>query len=449
MEIKEYFDQKKEFYQLFQEYIDCEGDSNDKYANLLAFFQKQKIGEDSNELVQLLRLLISFSNNHHRGPLFFSKIEKIIQHFEIQIKQTLSKSQLFQLFKKNKILLLFLIENKIMDVDKDIFKKMIHETMKKDKKFCHFFYPEIKSFIEEEIGEEEEEFEKKKKEEKFEKKAGIKKEEEFEEEEEEFEEEEEEFEEEEEEFNDEKEIIKNIKKELLKENSDIFTNFDSNRHQGENGSYICSLIRQDSVAEFVKYINQANIDLSSEIKYSVFETNRFLIKKMPTLIQYAAFFGSIRIFNYLLLNKAKLNPSLWLYTIHSCNNELFVLLEENHLELTDDLYEQMFKESIKCHHNDLSVYLQEKINDKNEDNKDEFYDLLPFNNSDEMNYDKNFVEYAFHYCNYEFLKDDFNQNNLLLYACKYNYLNLVKILLRMESVYVNFFYEISKKKKRF
>lgn len=55
-------------------------------------------------------------------------------------------------------------------------------------------------------------------------------------------------------------------------------------------SYICSLIRQDSIVDFIVYVNKNVVQLSSEIKRSFFETNPFLVKnKCTTLIEYAAF----------------------------------------------------------------------------------------------------------------------------------------------------------------
>lgn len=55
-------------------------------------------------------------------------------------------------------------------------------------------------------------------------------------------------------------------------------------------------------------------------------------KKSISIIEYASFFGSIQIFQYLIMNKVELKPSLWLYAIHSQNAELISLLEENKID---------------------------------------------------------------------------------------------------------------------
>ena len=48
-----------------------------------------------------------------------------------------------------------------------------------------------------------------------------------------------------------------------------------------------------------------------------------------TLIEYADFFGSIQIFNYLRKNGAELESSLWIYAVHGQNPEIINFLEEN------------------------------------------------------------------------------------------------------------------------
>ena len=78
-----------------------------------------------------------------------------------------------------------------------------------------------------------------------------------------------------EEFKSEEEM-KSIKEENLTINANAFENYEEKRQDGENHSHICSLIRNDSVEEFIAYINRNNISISSEIKPSIYETNSFL-----------------------------------------------------------------------------------------------------------------------------------------------------------------------------
>lgn len=50
--------------------------------------------------------------------------------------------------------------------------------------------------------------------------------------------------------------------------------------------------------------------------------------QVPSLIEYAAFFGSIKVFNYLYKNEVKIYQSIWPLAIHGNNPELIHLLEE-------------------------------------------------------------------------------------------------------------------------
>lgn len=197
-------------------------------------------------------------------------------------------------------------------------------------------------------------------------------------------------------------FLKSIEKEILKLDSD---KFESNRQLGENESIICSLIRDDSVIDFITHVNRLSIPLSSEIKHSIFETNKFLIKRENTsLIEYAAFYGSIEIFQYLLLNNVEFKSSLWLYSIHGRNAEIIHLLEENHVELPNNSFYKLIKEAIKCHHNDFADYF---INLNNQ--KSDIFDII--------------IEYSFKYNNYYYFNYDLTKCFFLL--CKYKYTELI------------------------
>lgn len=171
------------------------------------------------------------------------KIKKIIKHLKKQINQKFSKIEVFNIFKDNKRTLLFILKEIIENIE-DISIGMKYEGELKGKDFYIYFYPEIKSIYGEE---------------KF----------------------------------------KSIIEPMIENDSDIFDDFEKKRQEGKNNSYICSLIRQDSVEEFISYINRNNISPSSKIKTSIFETNKLFIKKMPTLIEYSAFYCSIQIFDFL------------------------------------------------------------------------------------------------------------------------------------------------------
>ena len=60
-----------------------------------------------------------------------------------------------------------------------------------------------------------------------------------------------------------------------------------------------------------------------------------------------------------MYNNIKLYSNLWLYVIHSNNDELFHFLEENKVKLQNPI--DIFIESIKCHHNAVAVYIRDNI----------------------------------------------------------------------------------------
>lgn len=81
-------------------------------------------------------------------------------------------------------------------------------------------------------------------------------------------------------FNEEK------KKEIM---SKITENYEQKRQIGENDTYLCEIIRKDLLDDFITFVYETNIPLSSKIKRTFNETNYFLCEKDPTLIEYAAF----------------------------------------------------------------------------------------------------------------------------------------------------------------
>ena len=81
-----------------------------------------------------------------------------------------------------------------------------------------------------------------------------------------------------------------------------------------------------------------------------------------TLIQYAAFLGSLQIFQYLLMNGVKLTSSIWHFIMHSNNPEFIHLIEDKHIKPTNSKgvvsYKEIYETSIKCHHNKIANYIQ-------------------------------------------------------------------------------------------
>ena len=277
------------------------------------YLQDQLFSLNKYGLKSFLYLINAISNNFHRSESFFTKIELILKCLQEKIQNYFANYEIFNIFQKNKRLLLFLFKSGIITPNEEIYFIIKNNKKYIIAKYLDYFYPELEPYIEENM----------------------------------------------------KEIIQIPE---LKEKASR-DEFDKKRESGENENYLCQLIRKDSVVDFITYIEETNISPLSTIQQSIYETNLFLIDKNPTLIEYSVFYGSIQIFKYLQQKNAELNHSIWLYAIHGKNAEIIQLLEENKKETLQVAYPYLLIESIKCHHNEVTDYFRNNINDILKDRK--------------------------------------------------------------------------------
>ena len=336
----------KDFQSLLLDFLDKEDQSEENYQKIVNFLSTYNLSENKRELKLFLTFIQKVFHNHHRSSNFYSNIFLVISIFLDDMKHNFSNSEIFNIFKDDKKLLLFLIEKKVFFIDNKIINKM------KKGKYYNNQYPKYFGLIKSK-GYDEESF---------------------------------------------------IEKQKI----------------GENDNYVCQLIRNNSIEKFVAYVNQENISIKDYIiKPSIFETNSFLLDNDPTLIEYAAFYGSIVIFRYLYMNGAELTPSLWEYAIHSNNAEMIHLLEELKVTPKDIKYNRIFEEAMKCHHNSIAQYIQ---NNKME-------------NIDEKSVFLNSLKYY----NYEFYPSEikYDDRDLLFCACQYDHFFIIKEILSKTQVNVN------------
>lgn len=217
MKIQEYINQKENLRDYLLSFIDSQTDIsyNYNYQSLLDFLESTKILKNRGELREFIHLISTLLKYHHRNNQnFFEKFEKIIKYLEKDIKQAFTNFERFLIFKNSKRFLLFLFHNDIITIDRNIVNFFIESR----KNYCLYFYPEIKDFLDE----------------KFRIKIEVE--------------------------------IADIK------------NFEEQRQTGENNSYLCTLIRNDSITEFISYVNKINLSLSSIIKVSFFEKKQIFTK---------------------------------------------------------------------------------------------------------------------------------------------------------------------------
>ena len=167
------------------------------------------------------------------------------------------------------------------------------------------------------------------------------------------------------------------------------------RKLGVNNDDIAEMIRNDSIEQFIIHVNKTNLQLNSKIMDSPFETNLYLKQNKTTLIEYATFYGSVQIFNYLKLNGVSLTTSLMNFAIHSNKAEMIHLLEENDIPQINSNYEPYIYESLKCYHNEIANYFIEY-----------------------KNINKLFIYYCLQIYNYEFIpidQDSYSKYELPIY----------------------------------
>lgn len=228
MDIQNYLEEMKDFQKNLLEYLDDEAEEIEN-VNIISYIQEQFNSKNTLEIKETLQLILNIVNNHHRTPNFWVKIDKFFSSIKESIKQTLSNFEIFDFFKSNKRILLFLIKESVLQVDQSIID-VINDSKYWNEQYIKYFLIESRPFISAELFDE-------------------------------------------------------IKEGLNNEESKFF---EENRKIGENNSFICNLIRQDSIDEFVEYVSRTNFPLSSTVKQSIFETNSFLLNKNVSLIEYAA-----------------------------------------------------------------------------------------------------------------------------------------------------------------
>ena len=356
--------------------------------NLISFnnyLQDQNFLENKYELKSFLYLIASISNNCHRSKHFFTIIESILKKINLQgkIQNNFTNFEIFNIFQKNKRLLLFLFNSKVIIPTEEIYSIFINNQKFIEGKYIEFFFPEFEQFMDE----------------------GR------------------------------KNSIRNEIQEL--KNQASIEEFNKKRDIGENDHYFCYLIQKDLVIDFITYKEKNNISPNSTIKSSIYETNLFLINKNPTLIQYSIFCGSIQITNYLNQQNVTLNSSIWPFAIHGRNAEIIYFLEENKINTIHRSYQYLIVESIKCHHNEITDYFRTNFCDE-----EKIYDFYLYRKA--LKY-YNFQFLTNDMVNSLINSCKFNQQlNIPYYLSKYDYYLILEFVLNCKTIVKKFIFNLSK-----
>lgn len=197
---------------------------------------------------------------------------------------------------------------------------------------------------------------------------------------------------------------------------------------GENNSNLCQIIQKDSIDEFIS--SKTNVNLT--IESTIYETNRFLKDKTPSIIEYSAFYGSFKIFQYALKNNAELNNDIWLYAIHGRNLEIIKELENQNIDPPFRSFEDPAIELIKCHHNEFYEFIVSERFDGEDLNYEErnLACLHLFNNSlDSYNYEMILQRFDVDFYS--------SKNDIFLQFCKNDYYYIIQSFLQVEEIDIN------------
>lgn len=346
MEISSYLNKMKDIQEKLLAFLDSPNDIENEFQAFKKYLEEQNIIGEY--FKDFLRLLNKISLNHHKNPNFHAKIDQILLSFKDNLKQQFTNCNLLNFFIKNMRILLFLIEEKILIIDQyAYFKLSSYDNNDDGKCYLKYFEPEVISYF---------------------------------------------------------------TQQPMNNTQTFPDSFKENRKVGENDNFVCKLIQNDSIDEYINYSTQHKLKPSAKIKPSIFETNDFLQGKKINLIEYAAFKGSIQIFKELTQGKQNIDQSIWYYAIQGQNIEIIHLLEE--MKIKPKSYVYLFNESIKCFHNDIAEYIKDNYLQNTEINTSDYAFLL-FNN-------------------YNYLPDSYESESIFINLCQLDYFNIVKIILSKE-----------------
>lgn len=351
-------------------YLDCQTDRENEFQNVLSLVDDFHIREEKHELKAFLHLLLNLSINYKRSIDFYESIEKLVLLFKVEIPQFFSNNEIFVNFRKNKRLILALIQNGIL-IPTDSIATIMRSKKYAKMMYPQYFYPEFKQFYDMEYS---------------------------------------------------RLVLKelNCKADYSETDQEKMNLFEQKRKFGENDLLYFQLMQNDSVDEYIRYVNETNFPTQEKNGTSIFETNQFLLNRKPTSIEYAAFYGSINIFNYLLLHNSQLTPSLWLYSIHGRNPEIIHILEENDIVPLDS-YIPPLLEAIKCHHNEIANYILDK------------YCSEIISNIQDSWHQQSLKSF-----NYYYFPNELNKYiHYFFYLCKYDHCNFVQLLLDEGKIDIN------------
>lgn len=356
----------RKIYENLLTYLEHNYEDEKEFHNLIKLFDELQICNNRYEFKMTLRIISAISNNHYRGYYFFTKVYQILNNFKDEIIKQFSNFQILDIFIQNKKLLLFLIKEEILKVDEYFVTTIIAEKYRK-LKYPFYFCLEIKPFLHEE---------------KF------------------------------------QDILCGEMRIDDYINDRLPENFEEKREIGENDNEICEIIRDDKLGEFIRYVEENEIQYNDNIEGSIFETNPYLMDEI-SLIKYAVYFGSIQIYQYLKLKEA--DTDILLHAAAYSNNPeiIKIIIEEDHCDM--DICFRFLENCILCHHNEIADHYREKFSD---DFQNKLFDIFL----------QSIRSYNLHYFPKSFQFKDVEKGRYFFYKmCRYDFDEIVDKMTSLKS----------------
>ena len=114
MEVQKIFEEMKNIQEILLDFLDNEDEVDEKFNNFKQIIDNLKICEQQHKFRVLLRMIAKISKNHHRYPNLISKIEQILTFYKDDITKKFTNFDIFNIFKSNKRILLFLLNEKMI-----------------------------------------------------------------------------------------------------------------------------------------------------------------------------------------------------------------------------------------------------------------------------------------------------------------------------------------------
>ena len=134
------------------------------------------------------------------------------------------------------------------------------------------------------------------------------------------------------------------------------------RNLGHTKDPLCKAIREDDFEQFLFIISNSTTDINNlSVQISLFERFAIFESDHISVIKYAAFFGAIKIFKYLLMNLSFLEDDLPKYAVAGGNFDIIHLCEEKKLS-----FDQCINFAIEYNRKEIVNYLLENydLNEK-------------------------------------------------------------------------------------